>query len=238
MKIQNAILALFLLPFVLFAEASLLQSKLQQANVSDYIVACQDKNISLLIVREKQNGFIKLEQIQTGLSKTNKKDFDWKAWVESGAAGSTNWLLMTIDASTCAVTKVYSYTREAYILVDESMDFFAKLMGINFNFLVPGLRPKVGGDEGTGPKAEWKPCVRVNGSLECKLNYDVYRGYWPKDGSQLDSAEVDVYLPLPNQNVPTSFPLWIELKQNMGKGRITVFEAGSQIRSPQSAEGL
>ena len=81
---------------LLFLSASLqavtLKDRVLAAEVGDYVVTEQAKNYSLLLIRQKSEGRLVLEEISTPQLQKS-----WKKWVEEQAPGATAWVVYEID---------------------------------------------------------------------------------------------------------------------------------------------
>ena len=106
MKTSSSLKALFLMCAVLIAgfipstadavSGMFLKDRLQTAEVGDYIVTAIDNNYTLLVVKEKNEYEMTIEEISIPAKRIQHPKFQWygwKNWVECGAPGHTCWVM-------------------------------------------------------------------------------------------------------------------------------------------------
>lgn len=225
---------LFLFPLFLHCQeaALLLRDNLQNAVKGDYIVTLQNRNYTVLIVKDKQPNTITIEEV-TVPDETKGGNTDWKKWVESSAPGHTCWVLYTIDISSGKMLKYYNFHYHSWYDMSEANVFLSKLLNLELTKLPVNKRKKVGASSGG---RLWQPPLVVEGKQIPFVPFDAYTTHWPADGSQLSDRTVIIYLPEESSKYPSYFPYWLQINGAVGNAQVRIVDSGRQLTSPQKVE--
>ena len=224
----------FLLLFLPFAAPALtLKDKLLGAKEGDFIVTEQNKIYSLLIVREVLPSFIELEEISVPESHINLKETSWSSWLAQGSPGHSSWMLYQIDFVEEKLQESYSFSQKQWLYVDDSDYLFAKLLTLSLTAVSDKEKRRIGPppqDVEPDRRAIWDPPLTREGKKMKKPHYDVYRGQWPKDQSQLSACTILFYFDQERPSFP--FPYWLELSNGYISLKLRAIDSGSGLHTP------
>ena len=228
MKIIRLILLsiLFFAPFVSEA-ALLLRDNLKKAKSGDFIVTAQNKTCTLLLIKEKTQEKLTLEEIT--IPSSRKDRLSWKEWVQNGAPHHTSWVMYEINLATGKMEKYYSYTKNAWFEIPEADNFLTTLLNLSLNKIPQNKRKKVGPpptDSAHDWRRIWQPKMVVDGQTIQGVSFDAWRTRWPNDGSELAGKVIEVYVPEENDKYPSYFPYWLQIKGMIGKAKIRIIDSG------------
>ncbi len=237
--ISICLIPLFLLVSPLSAEAKeptfQLKEKIQKAKAGDFIVTEQDHTYSLLFIRESTADRLLLEEIAAPNTQIDLKTIRWDQWVKEKAPGHTAWTLYEIDAPSGALIEAFSYSKKGWLYLDETQQFLTKLLSLSLEKLHQDDRRKIGPPQlqaETDRRAVWNPPLIINGKKYPKPQFDVWKGRWPDDGTQISLCELELYFSTLQSAFP--FPYWIEVKSSHYTFKMRSVDSGSGIVSPYS----
>jgi hypothetical protein len=226
---------LLLFPFFLYCDETplFLRNNLQHAVKGDYIVTLQNRNFTVLLVKDKQVNSITIEEV-TVPDETKGSNTDWKKWVENYAPGHTCWVLYTIDIPSGKMLRYYNFYNQSWYDMSEANVFLSKLLNLELTKVPLNNRKKVSASTGRRP---WNPPLLVDGKQIPFVPFDAYTTHWPKDGSELSDRTVIIYLPEESAKYPSYFPYWLQINGAMGSNaQVRIVDSGRQITSPQKVE--
>ena len=204
--------------------------RLFEAEKGEYIVTLQDKNYSLLLVRDIQKNSILLEEVSIPSDDINASTMDWKSWMELGAPGHSSWIQYEIDPTTLKLIECYSFSKKGWLYLEESEHFLSRLLSLTLSKIPSEERKKIG----LSPKQEeidqrplWNPPFFSKGKKN-KIACEAWKSYWPKDDTLLSSCQIIMYFP---SKEISSFPLWIEASNGHFSYAIRVIDSGKQLTS-------
>lgn len=214
----------------------LLRDNLKQAKSGDYLVTAQNKNYTILLIRQKEADILSIEEITVPAKCiAADKTFSWRRWVESGAKGNTSWLLYNIHLSTGALQHTFSFSRNEWITIPQSQNFLSTLLNLRLKAIPFDERKKVGPRpfaDSTDRRSLWQPSLIVEGKIIQGVAFDGWRTHWPKDGSELSGKMIEIYLPQDSQKYPAYFPYWLQISGIIGKAKVRIVDSGSGLTSP------
>ncbi len=227
---------------VLFA----LKEKYQKGHPGDFIVTEQDHTYSLLFIRENTADRLLLEEIAVPESQIDLNAIDWSQWVKAKAPGHTSWTLYEIDTLSGNLIEAFSYSKRGWLFLDQTQQFLSKLLCLPLSKLGNADRRKIG-PQPTAHKedlrAVWNPPLTFEGKKQPKPQFEVWKGIWPEDGTQMGKCIVELYFSKTNPAFP--FPYWIEIKSphytfkmrsvDSGSGIISAYPGSIPHRPPQFA---
>ncbi len=220
----------FLLLCFFFLSSFTMADRLFNAKKGEYIVTEQDKNFSLLLVREVQKESIILEEVTIPTNKISTKKQSWETWMAEGAKGHTSWTQYEIDADSLELIECYSFSKKGWLYLEESEHFLSGLLSLKLSRVPPTERKKIGPSPSSGELDQrpfWNPALLINGT-KTKLPCDAWRGSWPKDETLLSSCQITLYFPSEDT---TAFPLWIEANNGHFSYAIKIIHTGKNLSS-------
>lgn len=221
---------IFLLPILLFLCSSFtLADRLFEAKKGDYIVTEQEKNRSLLLIREMGKTIL-FEEV-TVPSHAVSKETDWPSWMEEGAPGHSAWVQFEIDAKSLELLECYSFSKRGWLYLEDSELFLAKLLSLNLTLIPQEERKKIGPSPKEG-EPDRRPCwnpTLLEAGKKTKISTEAWKAFWPKDSTLLASCQITLYFP-PKQL--SAFPLWIEASNGHFSYAIRTVAIGRELTSP------
>jgi hypothetical protein len=221
-----------------------LQQKFTQAQAGDFIVTAQEGNYSLLCIRSINADNLLLEEISIPEKLIDLKKIEWKKWVQDKAPGHTSWTLFEIDRKSGALIECFSYSKNGWLYLDESEQFFSKLLTLSLNSISEKERKKIGPQPAHGEidqRSIWNPPLIIEGKKIDKPSFAVFKTKWPDDGSRLALCTVELYFSKDHPTFP--FPFWLEVQSphyafkmravDSGKGLVSPMTGAMPHRSPQ-----
>ncbi len=219
--------------------AMFLRDRLQSAEVGDYIVTAIDKTYTALIVKEKSENSISIEEITipaARLQYNNQQWRGWKQWVQNGAPGNTSWVVYTIDKSSGEMRNIFSYTKNSWCHMSEENNFLSKLLNLRMMKIPQRELKKVG-----PPPTEavhdnrrlWAPKMVFEGNVVRDATFEAWRTRWPKDSTDLSGKLIIVYVPQDSHKYPAYFPYWLEIHGMLGKAKVRIIDSGRELASPR-----
>lgn len=219
--------------------AMFLLDRLQRAEVGDYIVTAVDHTYTVLIIKEKHEHQISVEEITIPSARLQNPRFrwtGWRNWVETGAPGNTNWVMYTIHDSG-QVREYFSYTNNAWVNMSTVDNFLSKLLNLRLIRLPNRDMRRVGPPPAEGQtdnRRYWAPQMTYEGRPIYNIAFEAWRTRWPKDGTDLSGKSITVYVPEDDKRYPSYFPYWLEIQGLFGKAKIRIIDSGRQLCSPRS----
>lgn len=217
-----------------------LVDRLQRAEVGDYIVAACDNMYTVLIVKEKFDYQMSIEEITVPAARIQQQKFwwrGWKHWVETSAPGYTSWVVYTVHCSSGQIREFYCYNRNSWMFMAQADNFLSKLLTMRFVKVRPedmkrtGPPPPLGAPEDR--RQGWKPKVVFEGKVITDAKLEVWRTRWPDDRSDLSGKTITAYVPAEQKEYPSYFPYWVEIQGMVGKAKIRVIDSGKCLESPR-----
>lgn len=218
----------------LHAEELILRHNLQRAQLGDYIVISANKTQTLLLIRNKRDHILTIEEIAVPESKRSPS-ISWREWVTMGAPENTSWVMYDIDLKTGKMVHYYSFTKKNWFEIPDADNFLSKLLNLRFVKISEQARKRVGPKPRSGPELRplWQPRMIVEGKNIQGVMFDAWRTRWPSDGSDLSGKAIEVYLPRDSQTYPAYFPYWLQITGVIGKAKIRIIDSGSKLQSPK-----
>ena len=207
--------------------------RLLEAEKGDYIVTAQDKNYSLLLLREKTTTSIVFEEVSIPCNKIYLPGMDWADWVSLGAPGHSSWIQYEIDPRTLELVECYSCSKKGWLYMEESEHFFSKLLSLNLIKVPQEERKKIGHPPAPGEPDQrpfWTPTL-ASSSKKVKIPCETWKTSWPKDDTLLSSCRITLYFPSKEKSF---FPLWIEANNGHFSYSIRGIHLGKNLISPIS----
>lgn len=212
-----------------------LKGNLQRAKAGDYLVTAQDKNYSVLLIRNKNEKDLTIEEITVPNGRIPTESFSWKNWIENGAPGNTCWVMYVIDLSSGTIQRSFSFTKNQWINISQSQNFLSTLLNLNFKPIAENERKKVGprpAADSYDRRRIWQPPLIVEGKKIPDVAFDGWRTRWPKDSSELSEKFIEVYMPKDSDKYPAYFPYWLQVNGVVGKAKVRIVDSGSGLASP------
>lgn len=222
----------FLLPLFGSESELLLKENLSRAHPGDYLVTVQNKNYTLLAIRNKDEQFLNIEEITMPASRVPSGSFSWKNWVEKGAPGNTCWIMYTIHLPSGSVQQTFSFTKNEWMTVPQSQHFLSTLLNLPLRRIPDRERKKIGPPPATDHpdrRAHWQPRLIVEGQNIQGVAFEAWRARWPKDGSELANKVIEIYIPQESEKYPSYFPYWLQVYGAVGNAKIRIVDSGTAL---------
>lgn len=212
----------------------LLRDNLYRAQAGDYLVTAQNKNYTLLMIRERNGEQLSIEEITLPMSRLNSDSFSWRNWVEQGAPGHTCWVLYTIHLPTGTMQQTFSFTKNEWIIIPQSQNFLSTLLNLRLQLVPDNERKKIGppsAADWVDKRPYWQPRLVVDGKAIQGVAFDAWRTRWPKDGGDLSGKLIEIYVPKENDKYPSYFPYWLQVSGVVGIAKVRIVDSGTQLFS-------
>jgi hypothetical protein len=210
-----------------------LKSRLQNAEVGNFLVLVQNKTHTLWLIRERKDAELVLEEITFPC---HLRPSDWNFWLELGAPGALNWLSYRINLVQGNLMTLYSYKEGRFLPVASTQNFLSTLIGIEFNPIPINERRRVGPKPASpvnDSRPYWQPPLYFQGAKQEGAQFDGWRAVWPVDPSELSGKTIELFLLKPNEPYPNYFPYWLQVKGRVAKIQLYVIDSGVNLQSPQ-----
>ncbi|MBX9923157.1 MAG: hypothetical protein K2Y01_03510 [Rhabdochlamydiaceae bacterium] len=219
------------LALLLLCSSFKMADRLLEGKPGDYIVTQQDRNYSLLFLRELRKDAFLFEEITVPVHLINKSSPPWKEWLSQGAPGHTSWVQYEIDPSTFQLIEAYSFSKNGWMYLDETDYMLSKLLSLPLSHIPHADRKKIGPapreDEADRRKL-WNPPFAFEGKKTPSTS-EAWKTFWPQDSSLLSSCQITLYFP-PKEL--STFPSWIEASNGHFSYAIKLIDSGKNIESP------
>lgn len=210
-----------------------LSSKVKSGKPGDFIVSSFSKIYSLLFIREMKGSELYLEEVTFPADGIDLKKINWQTFLDEKAKGHTSWIVYHIDLEKGTLLGCYSETRKAWLALEDSEQFLTKLLFMNYDKVAYNERRKIGPEPGFGEsdtRAVWNPPLVIGGKKYPKPEFEVWRGTWPKDGSEISGCRIELFF---NAATPSfAFPHWIEVRSTHYTFKQHVVDSGANLHSP------
>ena len=219
---------------ILEAQGLYLKENLQRAKRGDYLVISSNKTQTLMHIYDKQPNTITIEELAVPEGRAPKSG--WKEWILQNAPGNTSWAMYEIDLQTGQMIRYYSFTKNGWYSIPDADNFLSKLLNLSLTKIPEHTRKRAGPKASSGPDLRplWQPRMIVDGRPISKVLFDAWRTRWPRDGSELSSRVIEIYLPQESQTYPSYFPYWLQINGAIGRAKVRIIDSGSGLRSPKS----
>ena len=211
-----------------------LKDKIVKGSPGDYVVTEQMGTYTILLIRSLSDRHLLLEEIDAPKLNLDPAPLSWKEWISQGAPGHTAWISYLIDLEKNKLLESYSYSRGAFLYVEDPNHFLARLMTLSLEKTPPDKRKRIGpppnGEE--DHRALWMPTVTFEGKKMEKPSITVWTARWPSDNSIIANCEIELYFS------GFAFPYWIEIKSPHYKASIRSLDSGRGMTSPKSLSSI
>jgi len=225
---MRALFLFLLLPVLGFSFT--LKNIICSADKGDYVAVEQDKNYTLLLVKENTDAYLVLEEMSIPTKQMKEKSF--KKWLHKKAPGSTSWTCFLLDKEKNELVAGFSYLRNERISLAGEMSIFSKLLDLDLTALPDRHRKKIGappiGEH--DHRSLWKPDSKINGSKSSRTKYQVYRTKWADDKSELSNKTIDLYF---TKKPTIALPLCALVHGDHLRVMLRAVDAGKGLNSPQ-----
>lgn len=208
-----------------------LQERLKDAKVGDYIVAESNKMISLLAIRSLNPHSLVLEEIDAPVSALDPKPSSWGEWIHQRAPGHSSWSMVEIDLDHHQLIECYSFTRCAWIQLSEHESLISTILGLPLEIVPTSDQRRIGPEPMNGEpdvRQIWQPPLFEEGKRLENIEFNVYRAEWPQDGSELAGNRVFLYFDKLNR---MPFPAWIQMQTAHVAASLRIIDSGKNLPS-------
>lgn len=207
-----------------------LADRILEGQIGEYIVTEQDRNYSLLLLRDVRKESLLFEEVSVPSHLINKSSINWKEWIAEGAPGHSSWIQYEIDPSTFHLLEAYSFSKKGWLYLEESDHFLSKLLSLPLVKIEQPERKKIGPspkDDESDRRKMWNPPFVAEGA-KIKTSTDAFKALWPEDSSLLSSCQITLYFP-PKEL--SAFPSWIEASNGHFSYSIKTIDSGKNMTS-------
>ncbi|MBA3815492.1 MAG: hypothetical protein H0X29_03040 [Parachlamydiaceae bacterium] len=213
-----------------------LRNNLIKARPGDYLVTAQHKNYTVLIIRNKDDKHLAIDEITLPMArKPNDTNFSWRKWVENGASGNTCWVMYSINLPNGTIQNTFSFTKNEWVTIPQTQNFLSTLLNLQLKPIPTSERKKVGpppSSDTIDGRPLWQPQMIVDGALVKGIVFEAWRTRWPKDNSELSSRVIEVFIPQDSERYPTYFPYWLQINGMIGKAKVRIIDSGNNLSIP------
>jgi len=212
----------------------LLRQNLSRAQPGDYLVTEQNKNYTLLIIRNRDDQFVNIEEITVPVCRVSSRAFSWRNWIEKGAPGNTSWIMYTIHLASGTVQQTFSFTKNEWITIPQSQHFLSTLLNLPLKRVSDRERKKIGpppASDHPDRRPYWQPRLVAEGKPIPGVAFEAWRARWPKDGSDLAGKTLEIYIPQENEKYPSYFPYWLQVYGVVGNAKVRIVDSGTALPS-------
>jgi len=221
--------------------AMFLKDRLQGAEVGDYIVTALDNTYTVLIIKEKSDQQISIEEITIPSRRIKRPQFrwqGWRRWVECSAPGHTSWVLYTVERPSGQLLKCYSFPQNRWMDMSAAESFLSKLLTLRLARIPKKDVKRIGPPPPEGLRdlrRYWAPQMVYEGKAIQNVRFEAWRTRWPQDSTELSGKVITVYVPEDSDHrYPSYFPYWLEIKGIVGKAKIRIVDSGRNLYSPRT----
>ncbi len=227
--------------FIQLEAATFLKNRLQGSQVGDYIVTAIDNTYTVILIKEKFDHQMSIEEITIPYHRLHDKRFPWagwRHWVECGAPGHTSWVMYSIHCNSGNMRQYFSYSNNQWTQMKDVENFLSVLLNSRFVKVPKNDMKRVGvvppsERNGQDRRRIWTPKMVYEGQVVHGLEFEAWRTRWPRDCSELSGKTITVYLPADERKYPTYFPYWLEIQGMLGKAKIRIIDSGKGLESPR-----
>lgn len=218
-----------------------LKERFLQAQPGDYIVTAIDNTYTILLIKEKHDRYLSIEEITIPSARFSQHKAGWqgwKPWVENNAPGHTSWVVYTINCVSGEMQNFFSYTKNTRCQGIEGNNFISMLLNLKMSKVPNKKRKKIGPPPSAGARdmrRVWVPKMVHEGQIIQGVPFEAWRTRWPQDTSDLCNKVIIAYLPQDTEKYPSYFPYWLEIHGLFGKAKIRIIDSGSRLQSPHSS---
>lgn len=209
-----------------------LEQRFTHAQAGDFIVTAQENNYSLLFIRSITSDVLLLEEISIPTHQVDVKKNNWKEWASNKAPGHTSWTLYEIDRKSNKLIECFSYSKNGWLILDESEQFLTRLLSLQLNLIPNKDRKKIGPPSVSNEedrRSLWNPPLIVEGKKIAKPSFEVLKAQWPDDGSRLSRCDIEMYFA---KDFP--FPYWLEIQSPHYAFKMRTVDSGHNLFSPMT----
>lgn len=234
-------LLLTLTPLPLCAEGTppastlILKDRFAHATSGDYIVTAQEKNYSLLFIRDLDKKTLILEEITVPEEQINLSTQNWQQWLSDKAPGHTAWTLYEIDLNTGTLIESFSFSQNGWLFLDETQLLITRLLTLPLTHVKSEERRKIGPPPQSGEvdqRALWNPPLILGGKKIPKPQFDVWKTKWPEEQSPLSGCRLELYFA--KSDALFAFPRWIDIQSPHYSFKLRTIDSGKDLHSPYS----
>jgi hypothetical protein len=222
----------FIFLFLVLSSFSL-KDKLATASEGDFVITHQNKAFTLLLVRQKTDKRLLLEEISIPQELRKKQKNSWREWVAQKATGHSSWLALDLDLETNRIWQCYSFDEESFMEIRPEESLLSTLLSLKLQPLPQEKRKRIGPPPLQGEvdrRSLWIPPLIVEGHEIAEKEFEVFETTWPQDQTELSSKRMELYF---DKASLSPFPFWMEVDT----GHLTLIlrgiDMGKNMSSPQ-----
>lgn len=211
--------------------SNVLKERFLNGRKGDFVVTEQEGHVTLLLILNRQEHTLILEEVVAPLTHINLKTVRWEQWLQNKAPGHTAWTVYEIDLDKAEFCAAFSVTRQEWLQLHASEKLLTQLLALPMHRLSINQRKKIGtcGAEEIDHRALWNPPWIVHGKRIKPAAFDVFQTLWPSDNSPLSAAELELYFSASDARFP--FPLWIDIHTPHATVKWRAIDSGTDLLS-------
>lgn len=203
-----------------------LKSRFDHAQVGDYVVTEQDKNLCLLFVRHLDQETLIIDEMTFHENDLPKEFNKWQQ-AAFGNAYPMSWISFQFNKQSGILEDAYNFNEKTWLEFQEEEVFLKGLLNLDLSVVKEQERKKIGALPKDGDpdfRKFWAPPLVVHGKKQSKPTYDVFKGRWPEDTSLLSKCHIEMYFSKLDSSLP--FPTWIEINNGHYGFKLKGIDAG------------
>ncbi len=204
-----------------------MKEQIERGQSGDFIVSERDKRGELLRIHTLENDTLILEEIAFPSTLKLLGTKAWQEWIGQGAPGHTSWTLIEINLTHGTLLECFSFTRNAFLEIQETDLLFLKILPLSLKSLPPHERKKIGPPpvEGADNRKLWNPELIFDGKKKKGVPCNVFSFLYPKETSPLSEKQFELYYDAENKDFP--FPYLIKITDDSSASyNIRVIDSG------------
>jgi hypothetical protein len=216
----------FCLLFFAFSTLFGYEQDVSSIREGDFIVYAFKHQLSLIVIKEKTGPVITVEELT---APQQEQKMNWQEWLDKQAPGHTSWTITKIDLASKKVLSLFDVDSNTWIQKLPAAQLLLTLLNLDLHKLLPEERKYIGPQPLPGEvdsRPLWLPKVVFNGK-ELHPPINVFRAYWPKDGSEISQKPFDLYFAA--QGALLYLPYWIEMHGPISKIKIMAVDSGTNL---------
>lgn len=229
---KKGLLLLFLV-FTIKTYAWGLKDKFISSKNGDYIVSELNQTYTLLRIHQISSEALILEEISFPPNAVKMGKDSLEAWLSKGAQGHTSWHILEWDLNNSKISECFSFTRNAWLLLNESDSILIKLLSLPLRKIPDDNRKKIGPRPLNGPdyRKIWNPPLVIDGKQQKSPSFEAFSVNLPSDGSPLSGKRLEVYFDKKNPKFP--FPYWAQITDDSNAAfKMRIIDSGENLFSP------
>lgn len=200
-----------------------------EAKAGDFVVYLHQKQLTLLVIKEKKGDCIVFEEISAPQAAVDEYNGKWGRWLQEGAPLHTSWTISTMDLQSHMMLALYSVDTGIHSKPEGLFHFLPTLLSLPLHRVDLSERKYVGPPPMPGEpdfRKLWYPKIVYEGAI-IHPEICVRKIIWPQDGSNLAGKTIELYLA--GKPAISYFPYYIQFIAGIKKVQLQVIDSGRDL---------